>query len=144
MKLRPATIADESLLLEWRNEPQARANSSYYGEVTPEGHRAWLQRIMLDNETHLYIAEIEGIPIGQGRIERAWKAYSKKMDSAAIGYSIDVSERGKGYGKQLVEKLVNLAKNTHGFGLVMCRIKRGNMCSVKVAINAGVNTIEFF
>lgn len=144
MKLRPATFADESLLLEWRNDPQARANSSYTGEVTPEGHHAWLQRIMLDNEIHLYIAEIEGIPVGQGRIERAWKAYSKKMDSAAIGYSIDVNERGKGHGKQLVEKLVNLARNTHGFGLVMCRIKRGNLCSVKVAIQAGVNTIEFF
>lgn len=144
MKLRPATIADESLLLEWRNDPQARANSSYTGEVTQDGHHAWLKRILLDNETHLYIAEIEGVPVGQGRIERAWKAYSKKMDSAAIGYSIDVNERGKGYGKQLVEKLVNLARNTHGFGLVMCRIKRGNMCSVKVAIQAGVNTIEFF
>ena len=144
MKLRPATFADESLLLEWRNEPLTRANSSYPEEVTPDGHHAWLQRIMLDHETYLYIAEIEGVPVGQGRIERAWKAYSKKMDSAAIGYSIDVSERGKGYGKQLVEKLVNLAKNTHGFGMVMCRIKRGNMCSVKVAIQAGVNTIEFF
>ena len=144
MKLRPATFADESLLLEWRNEPQSRANSSYTGEVTLEGHRAWLQRVMLDNDTHLYIAEIGGIPVGQGRIERAWKAYSRKMDSAAIGYSIDVNERGKGYGKQLAEKLVNLAKNTHGFGMTMCRIKRGNMCSVKVAIGAGVNTIEFF
>lgn len=144
MKLRPATFADESLLLEWRNEPQSRANSSYAGEVTPEGHHAWLRRVMLDNDTHLYIAEIEGIPVGQGRIERAWKAYHRKMDSAAIGYSIDVNERGKGYGKQLAEKLVNLAKNTHGFGMTMCRIKRGNMCSVKVAIGAGVNTIEFF
>lgn len=144
MKLRPATIADESILLEWRNEPQARANSSYAAEVTPEGHHVWLQRVLVDPETHLYIAEIEGVPVGQGRIERAWKAYSKKMDSAAIGYSIDVNERGKGYGKQLAEKLVNLARNTHGFGLVMCRIKRGNMCSVKAAIQAGVNTIEFF
>lgn len=144
MKLRPATFADEALLLEWRNDPQARANSSYTGEVTPEGHHAWLQRIMLDNDTHLYIAEIDGIPVGQGRIERAWKAYSKKMDSAAIGYSIDANERGKGYGKQLVEKLVNLSRNTHGFGRVMCRIRRGNMCSVKVAISAGVDTIELF
>lgn len=144
MKLRPATFEDESLLLEWRNDPQARANSFYTGEVTPDGHHAWLKRILHDSEVHLYIAEIEGIPVGQGRIERAWKAYSKKMDSAAIGYSIDVNERGKGYGKQLVEKLVNLARNTHGFGLVMCRIKRGNMCSVKVAIQAGINTIEFF
>ncbi len=144
MKLRPATLADESLLLEWRSEPLTRANSSYAGEITPEGHRAWLQRVLLDHETHLYIAEIDGVPVGQGRIERAWKAYSKKMDSAAIGYSIDVNERGKGYGKQLVEKLVNLARNTHGFGLVICRIKRGNMCSVKVAIQAGINAIEFF
>ncbi len=144
MKLRPATFADEALLLEWRNDPQVRANSSYSGEVTPEGHHAWLQRVMLDNEIHLYIAEIDGVPVGQGRIERAWKAYSKKMDSAAIGYSIDVEERGKGYGKQLAEKLVNLARNTHGFGMTMCRIKRGNMCSVKAAIQAGVNTIEFF
>lgn len=144
MKLRPATFADESLLLEWRNEPVTRANSSYTGEITPDGHHVWLQRVLLDHETHLYIAEIEGTPVGQGRIERAWKAYSKKMDSAAIGYSIDANERGKGYGRQLVEKLVNLAKNAHGFGMVMCRIKRGNLRSVKVAIQAGVNTIEFF
>lgn len=144
MKLRPATFADEQILLEWRNEPQARANSSFTGEILPEMHKAWLTRIILENETHLYIAEVDGIPIGQGRIERAWKAYSKKMDSALIGYSIDVNHRGKGYGKQLAGKLVNLAKNTHGYGLVMCRIKRGNMCSVKVAIDAGVNTIELF
>jgi RimJ/RimL family protein N-acetyltransferase len=144
MKLRPATFADEALLLEWRNEPQARANSSYTGEVTPEGHHAWLQRAMQDHETHLYIAEVNGLPVGQGRIERAWKAFSKKMDSACIGYSIDVNERGKGHGKQLAEKLVNLAKHTHGYGLVMCRIKRGNMCSVRTAITAGVNTIELF
>lgn len=144
MKLRPATFADEQLLLNWRNEPQARANSSYPGEILPESHKAWLSRIILDTETYLYIAEVDGVPIGQGRIERAWKAISKKMDHALIGYSIDANERGKGYGKQLAEKLVNLARNTHGYGLTMCRIKRTNMCSVCVAIHAGVNTIELF
>lgn len=144
MKLRPATFADEAILLEWRNEPLTRMNSSFTGEITPEGHKAWLHRVMLDNETHLYIAEVDGEPVGQGRIERAWKAYSKKMDSACIGYSIDVKKRGQGLGKILAERLVNLAKNTHGYGLVMCRIKRGNMCSVRTAISAGVNTIELF
>ncbi len=144
MKLRPATIDDEALLLMWRNEPSTRANSSYTAEVTPESHQVWLQRLLLDRDAHLYIAEVGGIPVGQGRIERAWKAYSRKMDSALIGYSIDVNERGKGYGKLLAEKLVNLARQTHGYGLVMARIKRGNMCSVRAAINAGVNNIELF
>ena len=144
MKLRPATLADESLLLEWRNEHAARANSSYTGEISAESHAAWLKRIMTDHETHLYIAEIDGIPIGQGRIERAFKAISKKMDAAMIGYSIDANRRGKGYGKQLAGLLVSLARNTHGYGMTMCRIRRGNMCSVRVAIAAGVNTIELF
>ena len=82
MKIRIATFADENLLLEWRNEPLTRANSSFTGEITPESHSAWMKRIILDSETNLYIAEVDGVPVGQGRIERAWKAYSRKMDSA--------------------------------------------------------------
>lgn len=144
MKLRPAVFTDEALLLEWRNEPLTRANSSHTGEITIESHRYWMQRVMLDRDTHLYIAEVDGVPVGQGRIERAWKAISKKMDSALIGYSVDVKKRGNGYGKLIAEKLVCLARHTHGYGLVMARIKRGNLCSVKVAINAGVNNIELF
>jgi RimJ/RimL family protein N-acetyltransferase len=144
MILRPATFADEKLLLNWRNDQTVRAVSTNTLEVSEESHKAWLLNIMRDNETQLYIAEVDGIPIGQGRIERAWKAISKKMDSCLIGYSIASEYRRQGHGVQLVTKLVNLAKNTHGYSTVSCRIKRTNMCSVAVAIKAGVHTIELF
>lgn len=144
MKLRPATFSDESILLEWKNDPIARENSSYSGSILQESHARWLHRVLNDSETHLYIAEIDGMPIGQGRIERSWKAISKKMDYALVGYSIDANERGKGYGKILAKKLVSLARNTHGYGLVMARIKRTNRKSIAVAIHAGVNNIELF
>lgn len=144
MKLRPATFSDESILLEWKNDPIVRENSSYKGSIPQENHARWLHRILSDNETHLYIAEIDAIPIGQGRIERSWKAISKKMDCALIGYSIDANERSKGYGKILARKLVSLARNTHGYSLVMARIKRTNRKSIAVAIHAGVDNIELF
>jgi RimJ/RimL family protein N-acetyltransferase len=144
MILRPATFADEKLLLNWRNDQTVRAVSANTLEVSAESHKAWLLNIMRDNERHLYIAEVSGIPIGQGRIERAWKALSKKMDAGMIGYSIVAEYRGHGHGVELVTKLVNLAMHTHGYATVSCRIKRTNMCSVAVAIKAGVHTIDLF
>lgn len=143
MILRPATFADEQLLLDWRNDPTVLAVSSVSIPVTPESHHYWLAKALHDNSVWVYIAEVDGVPVGQGRIERAWKAISPKMDSVVIGYSIAQQERRKGYGKQLAELLVRQAKGM-GYQTVSCRIKRGNLCSVSVAMQAGVNAIEFF
>lgn len=143
MKLRPATFADEKLLLDWRNDPTVLEVSSNPLPVTPESHKAWLFNLMRDNETHLYIAEVCGYPVGQGRIERAWKAISKKMDSCVIGYSIVCEDRGKGYGIELVTELVKRGRAS-GYHTVSCRIKRGNVRSLIVAHEGGVDAVEFF
>lgn len=144
MILRPATFADEKILLEWRNDPTVLAVSSNTQVVSEESHKAWLFNVMRDSETQLYIAEIDhGTPIGQGRIERAWKAISKKMDACLIGYSIASRHRGQGWGKRLVRELVKQG-HASGYFTVSCRIKRGNTRSVIVAHAGGVDAIEFF
>lgn len=143
MNLRQATFDDEKLLLEWRNDPTVLAVSSVSDRVSAEQHHQWIARALHDEFVYLYVAEVDGVPIGQGRIERAWKAISFKMDTAIIGYSIASEHRKKGYGKQLAYALVKQAR-AKGFYMVGCRIKRTNMCSVAVAVKAGVNTIEFF
>lgn len=143
MNLRPATLDDEKLLFDWRNDPTVLAVSSVSVPVTLESHHYWLAKALQDDSVWLYIAEVNGVPVGQGRIERGWKAISPKMDTVMIGYSIDKHERGKGYGKQLVTLLVRQAKGM-GYQAIGCRIKRGNMCSVVVAMQAGVNSIELF
>jgi RimJ/RimL family protein N-acetyltransferase len=143
MILRPATFADETILLNWRNDQTVLDVSSNTQEVSAESHKAWLFNIMRDNATQLYIAEVDGIPIGQGRIERAWKAISKKMDSCVIGYSIAYEYRSQGHGRELVHALIQCARLL-GYQTVSCRIKRTNERSITVAVKAGIDTIEFF
>lgn len=144
MNLRPVTFDDAELLLAWRNDPDALKNSSNTLPVSEQSHNVWMNTVMMNSDIYVYIAEIDGAPVGQGRIERAWKAISKKMDSALLGYSIDKHYRQKGYGTELCSLLVNLATKHHGYAQTLCRIKRTNMCSVKVAIAAGVHVVEFF
>lgn len=143
MILRPATFADEKLLLNWRNDPTVLAVSSNPLAVTAESHKAWLFNIMRDNDTHLYIAEVDGVPVGRGQIERAWKAISKKMDACLIGYSIASEYRGQGHGFELVHTLIQCARLL-GYPTVSCRIQRTNARSIAVAVKAGIDTIEFF
>lgn len=144
MILRPTTFTDEKLLLDWRNDPTVLAVSANTLAVSAESHKAWLFNVMRDTETQLYIAEIDdGIPIGQGRIERAWKAISRKMDCCLIGYSIAYEYRGQGHGAELVHALVHCARLL-GYHAVSCRIKRTNTRSIAVAVKAGIDTIQFF
>lgn len=145
MILRPAIEKDESLLLEWRNDPSVLAISRNALPVTPENHHQWFRKILsFQNEVFIWIAEVDGIPVGRGQIERAYNTLSLKTDACMIGYSIGRDHRGKGYGKQLVIELVKLAKDFHGFATVICYIKRTNLCSAYLAITCGVNTIELF
>jgi RimJ/RimL family protein N-acetyltransferase len=95
------------------------------------------------HEMRLFVAEVDGVPVGQGRIERSWKALSPKMDTCHLGYSLGKEWRGKGYGIELVALLVSAAK-AHQYATVACRIKRTNTRSVLAATRAGVDVIELF
>lgn len=144
MILRPATFADEKLLLYWRNDPTVLAVLPDSTPLSEERHKRWLAMVLAGHEDSLlYIAEINGVPIGQARIERAWKAISRKMDSCLIGYSIGEEYRGKGRGRWLAEILVLKAREI-GYSTVACRIKRTNTLSIEVARKAGVDVIELF
>ncbi len=144
MILRPATFADEKLLFDWRNDPTVREVSSNTQEITPHGHAKWLARLIANTDgAQLYIAEVDGIPVGKGQIERAFKVYAFTMDTGMIGYSIQKDLRGRGYGFQLAKLLVEQTK-AMGYATVGARIKRTNLCSVHVAIAAGVQAIELF
>ncbi len=144
MIIRPATFADEKLLLYWRNDPTVLAVLPDSTPLSEERHKRWLVMMLTGHDDSLlYIAEIDGVPIGQGRIERAWKAISRKMDSCLIGYSIGEEYRGKGHGHRLAEMLVFQAREV-GYSTAACRIKRTNTLSIEVARKAGVDVIELF
>jgi RimJ/RimL family protein N-acetyltransferase len=143
MILRPATLADEKILFDWRNDPTVREVSGNTAEISADSHGAWLHRMVMGQEAWLYIAEVNGLPVGKGQIERAFKHLSPKMDTVLIGYSVQRDLRGNGYGIELATLLVQVAKG-FGYPTVSCRIKRTNERSAIVAMRCGVNAIELF
>src|SRR5579862_6545931 len=55
--LRPATIADAQILLQWRNDPQTRASSYDQSAVKWDSHMYWLGTVLVDPARELVIAE---------------------------------------------------------------------------------------
>lgn len=141
--LRSATIDDSNLLFAWRNDPDVIAMRSNNTPDTRVAHDRWMSLMLSDQEVvEMYIAELDGVPIGQGRVERCFKAMSPKMDACLLSYSIDKAYRGQGYGKQLVTLLTAIGKQR--YATVSCRIKRTNFPSAAVAMQAGVDAVELF
>ena len=71
ISLRPATAADEALLLRWANDPQVRANSFSPEPIAPSDHHHWFQRGLANPNRLLLIATAaDGCPIGQIRFDR--------------------------------------------------------------------------
>ncbi|MDB5888528.1 MAG: GCN5-like N-acetyltransferase, partial [Rhodocyclales bacterium] len=54
--LRPATLQDAALLLDWRNDPLTRLSSHSADEIPLDEHLAWLNRILGDPLRQLLIA----------------------------------------------------------------------------------------
>lgn len=145
LAFRPATLQDEKILFDWRNDPTVIAQLSNPRAVELKEHSRWLKSILSCTVgDHLYITELDGVPIGQGRIERNYTALNPRMDSCLIGYSIQKDYRGHGFGRQLVAFLVKEATITHGYATVKVRVKRTNIQSALVAMVCGVHAIELF
>lgn len=99
IELRRAEISDAKLIFSWANEEEVRKNSIQQGGIIWENHLVWFQRALDSFFCEIYILEKEGRTLGQIRIEylkRYWE----------IDYSIDESYRGKGYGKLIVNQLL--------------------------------------
>lgn len=145
MVLRLATQVDSEFLLALRNEPTVRAMSTNTAAISEAEHAKFMARWLnpLEWPAALYVAELDGITIGTGRIERAWTAISPKMDGCLIGYSLIAELRGQGYGKMLVSLLVEHAAQM-GFATVGARIKRDNWSSIRCAVVGGVQRLELF
>ncbi len=125
MNLRPATLNDAALLLEWANDPDVRAASFNSEPIGAVAHVAWLA----DRLPHggFYIAEEDGRPVGYARVER----------SGEIALSIDAPFRGKGFGRRLITAAAGRATGELGLAEVWARVKTDNEASLVAFAAAG-------
>lgn len=87
--VRSASAADAELLLAWRNDPQTRAWSRTTAPVTPDEHRAWLDRVLATSDRLLLVAEQRDQPVGTVRFDR---------DDAGWEVSITLAPDARGRG----------------------------------------------
>lgn len=92
LTLRPATWRDLPRLRRWRNDPET-VRWSNGRRVTWRDHLGWWWSA--PPWRRVYVAEVDGRPMGVGR-----------LGSGVLGYSVDADWRGCGLGTQLVAALV--------------------------------------
>lgn len=129
---RKATLADESLLLKWANDPATRANAFSQSKITAQEHRQWFRsRVHNGDDYHLYIVETaEGVALGQVRFERADATW-------IVGYSLAPIFRGLGLGNPLLDAALLQLRTEESDPFVFGEVKVDNMASCKVFESLG-------
>lgn len=131
--LRRAAEEDSERLFAWRNDPVTRANFKNTEVVPWQDHIRWLAGILKNLNSELWIAEVEGKPVGQIR-------FDVSNDTVELSWTIAPEERGKGYGTVLVSQAVRYRR--WPLRKVLAEIKHENKASQRVAAYSGFERVE--
>lgn len=126
IEFRKATKNDAALLLQWRNDPLTRQNSFHTEVIDLEAHMQWLDQLLQNPHSTLYIIECDGIPAASLRADR------NPEGETELSWTVAPSQRGKGLGKALLLQARSLIQ-----GILTAQIKKSNTASIKMAEAAG-------
>ena len=124
--LRPATRDDLKLLFDWVNEPAVRQNSFNTSAISITEHSDWLESVLDDRDTKLFILQEDATPIGQVRLVRDTNVWQ-------ISYSIALPYRAQGYGKIILKLAENeLIRGGHVGEKIYAEVKMDNIASQRI------------
>jgi dTDP-4-amino-4,6-dideoxygalactose transaminase/RimJ/RimL family protein N-acetyltransferase len=131
LTLRPASIDDAQLLLDWANDPAVRAASFDSSPIPLDTHLRWLAGKLAGGETAFFICESDARPVGYARVER------RDEHTGELAVSVDQTCRGRGYGKALIALAAAAGSSELGVDRVTARVKRENVASLRAFQAAG-------
>ncbi|MCP9941932.1 UDP-2,4-diacetamido-2,4,6-trideoxy-beta-L-altropyranose hydrolase [Cyanobium sp. ATX 6E8] len=139
LQLRPATAADEALLLRWANNPDVRANSFSPAPISPADHQRWFRAGLADANLLLLIAsDAQGCPLGQIRFDRQPQPAVEAPREAMIDLSLDRCARGQGLATELVRLGLQAMEQHWGPGTeAVAEVLAGNTASQATFVRAG-------
>jgi RimJ/RimL family protein N-acetyltransferase len=126
IKLRPATIHDAGMLLEWRNDPETRNASRDTSVVQREDHEVWLRNIFKNSKRRLFVCEENGLPVGTVRADFSDGVYE-------LSWTVAPNARGRGVANQMVGLLACEISDP-----IRAEVKVGNIASARIAQHAGM------
>jgi UDP-4-amino-4,6-dideoxy-N-acetyl-beta-L-altrosamine N-acetyltransferase len=96
---RPIEAADEALTFRWRNHPAVREAMFPSGELTPEGHRAWMGKMLADPTRAYFIFIQDQRPVGVFGFYNIDLSNRRAEWAFYLGH--DIEDRPKGLGRAM-------------------------------------------
>jgi spore coat polysaccharide biosynthesis predicted glycosyltransferase SpsG/L-amino acid N-acyltransferase YncA len=96
IQLRPACVNDAALLFDWANDATVRAMSMNHDQIPWTDHVRWMREQLDRPVPGLYVASVDGEPIGQIRFDPCRDALVE------VGLSIDARHRGRHLAAPLI------------------------------------------
>lgn len=121
--LRAAGEKDESVVMEWRNDPDTVRFSATARPVSAAEHGRWFTATLADPRRRLWVAEKNGVPVGQVRID---------LDGDVGVFSIVVapSERGQGFGQAMLRAAVAEITRVRSVSMLTAVAREDNPASI--------------
>lgn len=139
MKLVPVDLSHIDIIYEWANEEETRKNAFHTEKIEYSTHQQWMKNKLADPDSLFYLCDMGDTHVGQIRLDISGQ-------QGLISYSIDKSQRGKGYGKRMLLLLESeLQQNTgcsDNVKELIARVKYGNVPSQKCFEKLGYKKIE--
>jgi UDP-2,4-diacetamido-2,4,6-trideoxy-beta-L-altropyranose hydrolase len=127
--LRRAVAADAADFLCWRNDALSRAMSFTSEPVSWSEHLRWFRRKLDDASAELYVVELDGLPVGQVRIDRL-------PGEAVLSFGLDPVVRGRGLGERAVADAVERVRRGRNVP-VRADVKPENAASRRIFTKLG-------
>lgn len=125
MLIRLANNKDIKLFYDWATDEAVRKNAFNQSHFSFENHANWFEDSIRSTNTIMYVFEIEGVPIGQARLNIS----ESKM---ILDYSLDKNFRNKGLSHKLVKELLLKLKENYSGYTIQALVKKNNLPSIKV------------
>jgi spore coat polysaccharide biosynthesis protein SpsF (cytidylyltransferase family)/ribosomal protein S18 acetylase RimI-like enzyme len=134
LHLRPATEADASLLLAWRNDADAVRFSVTGASVSEAEHDAWFARYLVDPSGRIWIGEVDGAPVGQVRVD-------VRAAVGTVSIAVAPEERGHGYAVTILESLDGPLSADLQVTSLVAEVENGNTASLRAFARAGFSAV---
>lgn len=134
---RPAVESDRDALLDWRNDPAARASSFTTHEISRDEHYAWFAgKLADDNCTLLVFEDEQGEPVAQVRFD------VEDGGGAEIAITVAPMARGRGIGTDALREAAAYASGHQLAQRLLAQVKADNPASSRAFKSAGFALVD--
>lgn len=130
LSIREAIKSDCLTLLEWRNDPSVSMNSFNSDKINRAEHEAWFEEKLLNANSFIFIAELEGNECGMVRYDIL------EDNSAKVSIIVAPSYQGKGLGSLLLLESEKKLLVSSKVRLIKAEVKEDNIASQKIFIKS--------